>query len=259
MSEIFWGLGIPFFGTVLGAVCVFFMHGGMNRTLHRGLAGVTAGIMAAASVWCLLIPALEESAPLGQWAFIPSAIGFAVGAFFLLFLHHWIPHRHGGTAQVEESPHSLTQILMLILAVSFHNISEGMAVGVVCAGIQSGHGEMTIIALIALSIGIAIHNFPESAMISMSLRDGGLGKMKSFLGSIVAGIMGPIGSILTILLTALVVPLLPYLLSFAAGGMIYVVVEELIPTMSTGKHSDIGIIAFTIGFILMMSLDVALG
>lgn len=259
MTEIFWGLGIPFLGTILGAACVFFMHGGMHHLLQRGLIGVTAGIMAAASVWCLLIPALDESASLGQWAFIPSAIGFALGAFFLLFLNHWMPHTHGGTGQVDTASDSLTPIWMLILAVAFHNISEGMAVGVVCAGIQSGHAEITIAALIALSIGIAIHNFPESAVISMSLHAAGVGKMKSFLGSILAGMVGPIGSIITILLTALVVPFLPYLLSFAAGGMIYVVVEELIPAMSAGKHSDVGIIAFTLGFIIMMSLDVALG
>ena len=259
MSEIFWGLFIPFLGTSLGAACVFFMRGEMNRTVQRGLTGFASGVMVAASIWSLLIPALEESESLGRWAFVPSVIGFGIGMAFLLLLDHVIPHLHMNADQAEGPRSHLQRTTMLVLAVTLHNIPEGMAVGVVYAGFQSGHAGITAAAAMALSIGIAIQNFPEGAIISMPLKSAGMGSMKSFLGGVLSGVVEPIGGMLTILLTALVVPLMPYLLSFAAGAMLYVVVEELIPEMSAGEHSDIGVISFAIGFMVMMALDVALG
>ena len=259
MSDIFWGLFIPFLGTSLGAACVFFMRGEMNRTVQRGLTGFASGVMVAASIWSLLIPALEESAPLGQWAFVPSVIGFGIGMAFLLLLDHVIPHLHMNTDKAEGPRSHLQRTTMLVLAVTLHNIPEGMAVGVVYAGFVSGHAGITAAAAMALSIGIAIQNFPEGAIISMPLKSAGMGSMKSFIGGVLSGVVEPIGGFLTILLTAMVVPLMPYLLSFAAGAMLYVVVEELIPEMSAGEHSDIGVISFAIGFMIMMALDVALG
>ena len=259
MSDTFWGLFIPFLGTSLGAACVFFMRGEMNRTVQRGLTGFASGVMVAASIWSLLIPALEESAPLGKWAFLPSVIGFGVGMAFLLLLDHLIPHLHMHADKAEGPRSHLQRTTMLVLAVTLHNIPEGMAVGVVYAGFLVGHGDITAAAAMALSIGIAIQNFPEGAIISMPLKSAGMGSFKSFVGGVLSGVVEPIGGVLTILLTAMVVPMMPYLLSFAAGAMLYVVVEELIPEMSAGEHSDVGVICFAIGFMFMMALDVALG
>ncbi len=259
MSDTFWGLFIPFLGTSLGAACVFFMRGEMNRTVQRGLTGFASGVMVAASIWSLLIPALEESAPLGKWAFLPSVIGFGVGMAFLLLLDHLIPHLHMHADKAEGPRSHLQRTTMLVLAVTLHNIPEGMAVGVVYAGFLVGHGDITAAAAMALSIGIAIQNFPEGAIISMPLKSAGMGSFKSFVGGVLSGVVEPIGGVLTILLTAMVVPMMPYLLSFAAGAMLYVVVEELIPEMSAGEHSDVGVICFAIGFMVMMALDVALG
>lgn len=259
MSDTFWGLFIPFLGTSLGAACVFFMRGEMNRTVQRGLTGFASGVMVAASIWSLLIPALEESAPLGKWAFLPSVIGFGVGMAFLLLLDHLIPHLHMHADKAEGPRSHLQRTTMLVLAVTLHNIPEGMAVGVVYAGFLVGHGDITAAAAMALSIGIAIQNFPEGAIISMPLKSAGMGSFKSFVGGVLSGVVEPIGGVLTILLTAMVVPMMPYLLSFAAGAMFYVVVEELIPEMSAGEHSDVGVICFAIGFMVMMALDVALG
>ena len=259
MSDTFWGLFIPFLGTSLGAACVFFMRGEMNRTVQRGLTGFASGVMVAASIWSLLIPALEESAPLGKWAFLPSVIGFGVGMAFLLLLDHLIPHLHMHADKAEGPRSHLQRTTMLVLAVTLHNIPEGMAVGVVYAGFLVGHGDITAAAAMALSIGIAIQNFPEGAIISMPLKSAGMGSFKSFVGGVLSGVVDPIGGVLTILLTAMVVPMMPYLLSFAAGAMLYVVVEELIPEMSAGEHSDVGVICFAIGFMVMMALDVALG
>lgn len=259
MSDTFWGLFIPFLGTSLGAACVFFMRGEMNRTVQRGLTGFASGVMVAASIWSLLIPALEESAPLGKWAFLPSVIGFGVGMAFLLLLDHLIPHLHMHADKAEGPRSHLQRTTMLVLAVTLHNIPEGMAVGVVYAGFLVGHGGITAAAAMALSIGIAIQNFPEGAIISMPLKSAGMGSFKSFVGGVLSGVVEPIGGVLTILLTAMVVPMMPYLLSFAAGAMLYVVVEELIPEMSAGEHSDVGVICFAIGFMVMMALDVALG
>ncbi len=259
MIETFWGLFIPFLGTSLGAACVFFMRGDMNRTVQRGLTGFASGIMVAASIWSLLIPALEESASLEKWAFLPSVIGFGFGMAFLLILDHLIPHLHMHADKAEGPRSHLQRTTMLVLAVTLHNIPEGMAVGVVYAGFLVGHGDITAAAAMALSIGIAIQNFPEGAIISMPLKSAGIGSFKSFVGGVLSGVVEPIGGVATILLTAMVVPLMPYLLSFAAGAMMYVVVEELIPEMSAGEHSDVGVITFAIGFMVMMALDVALG
>ncbi len=259
MTETFWGLFIPFLGTSLGAACVFFLRGEMNRTLQRALTGFASGVMVAASIWSLLIPALEQAAPMGRWAFLPSVIGFGIGMAFLLLLDHVIPHLHMNADKAEGPRSHLARTTMLVLAVTLHNIPEGMAVGVVYAGFLSGTSGITAASAMALALGIAIQNFPEGAIISMPLKSAGLGNQKAFLGGVLSGIVEPIGAVLTIALTALVVPLMPYLLSFAAGAMMYVVVEELIPEMSAGEHSDTGVIAFAIGFMVMMSLDVALG
>lgn len=257
--DIFWGLFIPFLGTSLGAACVFFMRGEMHRGVQRGLTGFASGVMVAASIWSLLIPAIEESSGWGKLAFLPAVIGFGGGILFLLFLDHIIPHLHMGAEKAEGPRSHLARTTMLVLAVTLHNIPEGMAVGVVLAGFLSGHGDITYASAMALSIGIAIQNFPEGAIISMPLRGAGMGKMKSFVGGMLSGAVEPVGGMLTILLTSLVVPLMPYLLSFAAGAMMYVVVEELIPEMSEGEHSDIGVLTFALGFMVMMTLDVALG
>lgn len=257
--DIFWGLFIPFLGTSLGAACVFFMRGEMHRGVQRGLTGFASGVMVAASIWSLLIPAIEESSDWGKLAFLPAVIGFGGGILFLLFLDHIIPHLHMGAEKAEGPRSHLARTTMLVLAVMLHNIPEGMAVGVVLAGFLSGHGDITYASAMALSIGIAIQNFPEGAIISMPLRGAGMGKMKSFVGGMLSGAVEPVGGLLTILLTSLVVPLMPYLLSFAAGAMMYVVVEELIPEMSEGEHSDIGVLTFALGFMVMMTLDVALG
>ena len=256
---IFWGRFIPFLCTSLGAACVFFMRGEMHRGMQRGLTGFASGVMVAASIWSLLIPAIEESSDWGKLAFLPAVIGFGGGILFLLFLDHIIPHLHMGAEEAEGPRSHLARTTMLVLAVTLHNIPEGMAVGVVLAGFLSGHGDITYASAMALSIGIAIQNFPEGAIISMPLRGAGMGKMKSFVGGMLSGAVEPVGGMLTILLTSLVVPLMPYLLSFAAGAMMYVVVEELIPEMSEGEHSDIGVLTFALGFMVMMTLDVALG
>ena len=196
---------------------------------------------------------------MGKLAFLPAVIGFLVGILFLLGLDHLIPHLHMNSSEAEGPNSKLKQTTMLVLAVTLHNIPEGMAVGVVLAGFLSGHGDITFASAMALSLGIAIQNFPEGAIISMPLRGAGMGKMKSFAGGVLSGAVEPIGGFITILLTSLIVPLMPYLLSFAAGAMMYVVVEELIPEMSQGEHSDVGVISFALGFMVMMTLDVALG
>lgn len=257
MTDTFWGLLIPFLGTSLGAACVFFMWGEMNRGVQRGLTGFAAGVMVAASIWSLLIPALDECEPMGRWAFLPPVIGF--GMVFLLLLDHVIPHLHMNASEAEGPKSHLVRTTMLVLAVTLHNIPEGMAVGVVYAGFLSGHESITAASAMALSLGIAIQNFPEGAIISMPLKSAGMGHWKSFAGGVLSGIVEPIGAVATILLTSMVVPMMPYLLSFAAGAMMYVVVEELIPEMSAGEHSDVGVISFAVGFMLMMALDVALG
>lgn len=257
--NVFYGILIPFIGTSAGAACVFFMKKDLNEQVQRSLTGFAAGVMVAASVWSLLIPAIEQSSAMGKLSFIPAAIGFWVGVFFLLLLDHIIPHLHQHSDEAEGPKSKLQRTTMLVLAVTLHNIPEGMAVGVVYAGYLIGHTQITMMGAMALSIGIAIQNFPEGAIISMPLRSEGIRKTRAFAGGVLSGIVEPIGAVLTILAAGFVVSVLPYLLSFAAGAMLYVVVEELIPEMSVGEHSNIGTIFFAVGFSLMMILDVALG
>ena len=253
------GVLIPFAGTSLGAACVFFMKKNMSIAVQRALTGFAGGVMVAASVWSLLIPALDQAADMGKLSFIPAVVGFLLGILFLLLLDHLIPHLHRNASEPEGPKASLKKTTMLVLAVTLHNIPEGMAVGVVFAGYLSGNVGISLMGAVALSLGIAIQNFPEGAIISMPLASEGMSKGKACWYGILSGVVEPIGSLLTILAASLIVPGLPYYLSFAAGAMIYVVVEELIPEMSEGKHSDIGTIFFAIGFAVMMVLDVALG
>ncbi len=259
MSTVFMGLMIPFLGTTLGAACVFFLKNDLKISIKRALTGFAAGVMVAASIWSLIIPAIDQSSDKGSFAFLPAFIGFWAGILFLLLLDHIIPHLHVGINQVEGPKSKLTRTAMLVLAVTLHNIPEGMAVGVVYAGLVSGSGNITAGGALALALGIAIQNFPEGAIISMPLYAEGKNKPKSFVLGMLSGAVEPVFGGLTVLLTAFIVPAMPYLLSFAAGAMLYVVVEELIPEMSSGKHSNIGVIAFAVGFSLMMALDVALG
>ena len=257
--SVFYGILIPFFGTSLGAACVFFMKHDMSERLSRILTGFAAGVMVAASIWSLLIPAMEQSEEMGKFAFVPAVAGFWGGILFLLLLDHIIPHLHRYSVSAEGPKSRLQRTTMMVLAVTLHNIPEGMAVGVVYAGYLAGNAKITVTAAMALSIGIAIQNFPEGAIISMPLRAEGMKVSKAFAGGVLSGIVEPVGAMLTILAAGYIVPALPYLLSFAAGAMIYVVVEELIPEMSQGEHSDLGTIFFAVGFTVMMSLDVALG
>ncbi|MBQ7129963.1 MAG: ZIP family metal transporter [Oscillospiraceae bacterium] len=250
---------LPFLGTTVGAGLVFFMKGALNLRLQRILTGFAAGVMVAASVWSLIIPAMDQSAHLGKLAFLPAFVGVWAGFGFLLLLDHLIPHIHLNSDCPEGTPCSLGKSTMMVLAVALHNLPEGMAVGVVVAGWLTGNESISAAGALALSLGIALQNLPEGAIISMPLKSQGMGKGKAFGYGVMSGIIEPIGAILTILLADLIVPLLPYMLSFAAGAMLYVVVEELIPEMSAGKHSNIGVIFFAVGFTLMMMLDVALG
>ena len=256
---IWMGILIPFLGTSLGAACVFFMQGQMHRSLQRGLTGFAAGVMVAASFWSLLIPALENADHMGTFAFVPVALGFLAGMAFLLVLDHVIPHLHLGSDQAEGPKSRLQRATMLVLAVTLHNIPEGMAVGVVYAGWMTGEKHVTAAGALALALGIAIQNFPEGAIISMPLTSEGVSKKRAFGYGVLSGVVEPVGAFFTILGAGLIVPALPFLLSFAAGAMIYVVVEELIPEMSEGEHSNIGTILFALGFVLMMILDVTLG
>lgn len=258
--EIFLGLMIPFVGTAAGAGCVFFIRNQLKPLVQKALLGFASGVMVAASVWSLLIPAMDQSENMGKFAFIPAAVGFSLGIAFLLLMDKITPHLHLGQSKAEGPKSSLKKTTMLVLAVTLHNIPEGMAVGVVFAGMMADQAEISLMAAMALSIGIAIQNFPEGAIISLPLRsEEGMGKKKAFIYGSASGIVEPIAAGITILLFQLIAPLLPYLLAFAAGAMIYVVVEELIPEASEGEHSNIGTIGFAVGFVLMMILDVALG
>ena len=238
---------------------VFFAKGEMNRQVQRALTGFAAGVMTAASVWSLLIPAMNHAEDMGKLAFIPAAVGFWIGILFLLILDRSVPHMHMNSCEAEGPKCSMKKSSMLVLAVTLHNLPEGMAVGVVIAGWLSGDSLVPVSAVMALSLGIAIQNFPEGAIISMPLYSQGMSRGKAFLYGSLSGVVEPVGAMLTILAAGLVTPLLPYLLSFAAGAMIYVVVEELIPEMSEGEHSHAGTLFFAVGFVLMMILDVALG
>ena len=252
------GLLIPFLGTALGAALVFFMKKELDIRLQNMLSGFAAGVMVAASVWSLLIPSMEMVSDRGKLAFIPAAVGFCVGMIFLLILDKVIPHMH--LDESEEGPKSnLQKTTMMVLAVTLHNIPEGMAVGILYAGCASGSAQITEAGALTLALGIAIQNFPEGAIISMPLHSKGLSKAKSCLYGVLSGIVEPVAGLLTILLASQVMSILPYFLSFAAGAMLFVVVEELVPEMAEGEHSNLGTIMFMLGFVLMMILDVALG
>ena len=262
MKTVIWGLLIPFIGTAAGAACVFFLKKDLQAGVQRALTGFAAGVMVAASIWSLIVPAIDQSADKGRLAFLPAFIGFWLGILFLLLLDHVIPHLHRRIDQADqtEGPKAkLDRTVMMVLAVTLHNIPEGMAVGVVYAGLLAGTANITAGAALALALGIAIQNFPEGAIISMPLFAEGKSKRKAFRLGVLSGAVEPLFGSLTVLIAGLVIPAMPYLLSFAAGAMLYVVVEELIPEMSAGEHSNIGVIFFAVGFSLMMALDVALG
>lgn len=257
--EVMQGVLIPFFGTLLGAACVLFMKNELNIMVQRALVGFAAGVMVAASIWSLLIPAMEQASAMGHWAFLPAVIGFWLGILFLLVLDRTVPHLHQGSDEPEGPKAALKKTTMLLLAVTLHNIPEGMAVGVVFAVWMAGNETITMAGALTLAIGIAIQNFPEGAIISMPLRAEGMEKSRAFLYGTLSGAVEPLAALLTIWASHFIVPALPYLLSFAAGAMIYVVVEELIPEMSQGQHSNLGTVFFAFGFTVMLTLDVALG
>ena len=250
---------LPFLGTVIGSAFVFFLKGAMSRTLQRSLSGFAAGVMVAASIWSLIIPAMEQSAHMGKLAFLPALIGVWGGFGFLLLLDQIIPHLHLNSSCPEGVSCNLGKSTMMVMAVALHNLPEGMAVGVVVASWLSGNETISFSSALALALGIALQNLPEGAIISMPLKSNGVSRGKAFGYGVASGAVEPLGAVLTILLANLVVPVLPYLLAFSAGAMLYVVVEELIPEMSEGEHSNIGTVFFALGFTLMMVLDVALG
>ena len=259
MENIAIGLLIPFLGTTLGSAMVFLMKNKMNTKVQKLLLGFASGVMIAASIWSLITPSIEMAEEQGIVSWIPAAIGFLFGIIFLLVLDSIIPHLHLNSKKPEGIKAKLKNTTMMVLAVTLHNIPEGMAVGVVFAGVLAQNTTITLAGAFALSIGIAIQNFPEGAIISMPLRAEGVSKPKAFLYGMLSGIVEPIGAAVTILITSTVLPILPYILAFAAGAMMYVVVEELIPEAQAGEHSDIGTIGVAMGFVLMMVLDVALG
>ena len=258
-GEIIREIMVPFLGTTLGAASVFFVRKALPRAFQRALTGFAAGVMVAASVWGLLIPSMEQSAPLGQLAFLPAVVGLWLGFCFLMLLDKVIPHLHMNASSPEGMPSSLKRSSMMVLAVALHNLPEGMAVGAVLAGMLAGDAGISAAAAVTLSLGIAIQNFPEGAIISIPLRDEGMSRGKAFLTGALSGVVEPLGAVLTLLAAEMILPALPYLLAFAAGAMLYVVVEELIPEMSEGEHSHIGTVLFAVGFSVMMVLDMVLG
>ncbi len=258
-TDVLMGITIPFAGTALGSACVFFMKKQLGEKVQKALTGFAGGVMVAASIWSLIIPAMEQTKGLGTLSFIPAVLGFWLGILFLLLLDSVVPHLHMHAEKAEGPKAKLKKTTMMVLAVTLHNIPEGMAVGVVYAGFISGNTAITAGGALALALGIAIQNFPEGAIISMPLCAEGKSRGKAFLDGVLSGAVEPVGAVITILAAGFIVPLMPYLLSFAAGAMIYVVVEELIPEMSAGEHSNIGVVMFVAGFTLMMTLDVALG
>ena len=259
MKAILWGLLIPFLGTAAGAACVFFMRRALSTAVQRALTGFAAGVMVAASIWSLIVPAIEQSGAMGKWAFLPAFLGFWCGILFLLALDRLIPHLHANAEQAEGPKSHLARTTMMVLAVTLHNIPEGMAVGIVYAGVRSGSALITAGGALSLALGIAIQNFPEGAIISMPLHAEGKSKAGAFGLGVLSGAVEPVFGALTVLASGLIGPAMPYLLSFAAGAMLYVVVEELIPEMSAGEHSNLGTVFFAVGFSLMMALGVALG
>ncbi|MDE6556337.1 MAG: ZIP family metal transporter [Duncaniella sp.] len=259
MNGIALGLLLPFLGTALGAACVFLMRDAMPGRLQKILIGFAAGVMVAASVWSLLIPSIEMTGKEGFMSILPAIVGFFIGILFLLFLDEIIPHQHIESDESEGPSSHISKTAKLVFAITLHNLPEGMAVGVALAVALDHSSFLPMAGAVALSLGIAIQNFPEGAIVSMPLRSAGNSRWKSFLMGTLSGIVEPIGAVVTILLASVVLPILPYLLSFAAGAMMYVVVEELIPETQEGKHSNLGTIGFAVGFLLMMALDVLLG
>ena len=258
--DIILGIMIPFIGTTLGAACVFFLKDRLHPAIQKILLGFASGVMVAASVWSLIIPAIDLSEGMGKLSFLPAAVGILLGMGFLLFLDSSVPHQHLDSEEAEGPESHWRKSTMMVLAVTLHNLPEGMAVGVVLAGLLSGESGITKASAITLALGIAIQNFPEGAIISMPLKsEGGVSRKKAFLMGTLSGAVEPVGAALTILLAGVFLPILPYLLAFAAGAMLYVVVEELIPEASEGAHSNLATTGFAAGFILMMILDVALG
>lgn len=253
-------LAIPFIGTSLGAFTVFFMKDKINPKTEKILLGFAAGVMIAASVWSLLIPSIDLARQRGKISWLPALIGFALGIVFLLLIDSIVPHLHLKSTKPEGVDRGVfSKTAMMLFAVTIHNIPEGMAVGVTCAGAIGENPRITLASALVLSVGIAIQNFPEGAIISMPLKAEGMGKGKAFFYGVLSGAVEPVGAIITLLLTSHVLPLLPYFLSFAAGAMMYVVIEELIPECQSGEHSNLGTIGAAMGFALMMVLDVALG
>ena len=259
MINMLFGILVPFLGTSAGAACVFLVKNTIRPGVQKALLGFACGVMVAASVWSLLIPALYMCEDMGKLAFLPAACGFLLGMLFLLVLDHLIPHLHINEEKPEGLHASFARATMLVLAVTLHNIPEGMAVGVVFAGAMAGGSDITLAGAFALSIGIAIQNFPEGAIISLPLKSEGAGKGKAFLYGVLSGVVEPVSALITVALSAYITAVLPVLLAFAAGAMLYVVVEELIPEASESPHSNIGTIGFAAGFVIMMILDVALG
>lgn len=257
--NVFFGLMIPFIGTTLGSACVLFMKKELNPLVQKAFLGFASGVMVVASVWSLLIPAMDMSGAMGKFAFVPAAAGLLLGVGFLLFMDKAVPHLHLGSEESKGPKAALKKITMFVLAVTLHNIPEGLSAGAVFAGVLAGNNTVTMAGAFALVIGIAIQNFPEGAIISMPLRGAGISRGKAFLWGVASGIVEPVAGGITLLLASQIQILLPYLLAFAAGAMIYVVVEELIPKANEGEHSNVGTIAFAVGFVLMMTLDVALG
>ncbi len=254
-----WGILIPLVGTTLGAGCVFFVKQEIKPGIQKFLLGFASGVMVAASVWSLLIPSMEMSEGMGRLAFIPAAVGLTLGMAFLLLMDKVVPHLHLGSDTPEGMHSRLKKTTMLVLAVTLHNLPEGMAVGVVFAGVLGGNAPVAAAGAFALTVGIAIQNFPEGAIISLPLRSEGMSRPKAFVLGALSGIVEPIGALITILLARVLVPTVPYMLAFAAGAMLYVVVEELIPESAAGEHSDMGTVGFALGFLIMMTLDVTLG
>lgn len=258
-GKLLFGLFLPLLGTTLGAATVFVMREEMKPRLQKALLGFASGVMVAASVWSLLIPSIDMAEEAGGVAWLPAVVGFLLGMGFLLILDSLIPHLHLDSATPEGKRCGLSKSFMLILAVTLHNLPEGMAVGVVLAGMLSDNAAISAAGALTLAAGIAIQNFPEGAIISMPLVGTGISRRRAFCYGFLSGVVEPVGAVVTLLLTSLVTPILPYILSFAAGAMIYVVVEELIPESQSGEHSNIGTIGVALGFALMLLLDVALG
>jgi ZIP family zinc transporter len=256
LKEVIWSILLPFVGTVLGSMCVFLIKDKMNDNIKKASSGFAAGVMVAASIWSLIIPSMDAASHLGKFSFVPSLVGIWIGFAFLMVLDKIIPHIHTGNGEKEGPDCNFHKSTMMIFAVALHNLPEGMAVGVVLASALSGGNGVSLIGALALAVGIAIQNFPEGAIVSIPVKQMGIKKGKAFLIGALSGVVEPMGAILTILLASVVVPMLPYFLSFAAGAMLYVVVEELIPEMTEGKHSHIGTIFFAVGFTVMMVLDV---